>query len=165
MTPRNLHSTPLSRRQAISLIGAGAGLGLISGFRSEHALLAWPGQVASAKALTFPKGAIIRTILRDVPPEALAMGQTLFHEHLDGEYSRTERQLKLPPPSTADIIPIVNEIKMAARDGVVCIVDGGHPDMGGDAGKPLDPLRHELRVLDMVRLGIHRCDANAETEP
>ncbi len=35
-----------------------------------------------------PKGAIIRTILRDYAPEELAGGATLFHEH---------RQLKFLP--------------------------------------------------------------------
>jgi predicted metal-dependent phosphotriesterase family hydrolase len=145
MTRRNLHSTPLGRRQAIGLVGAG-GLGLFWGFRSDRALLAWPGQVTPASTAAFPKGAIIRTILKDIPPEALATGQTLFHEHLDGEYSRTERQLKLPPPSTADITPIVDEIRTAARDGVVCIVDGGHPDMGVNV--------EHLRQLS-TRTGIH----------
>ena len=80
--------------------------------------------------MTFPRGAIIRSILEDLPPEALANGATLFHEHLDGVYSRDTRQLKLPPPSSADITPVIADIKEAMKNGVVCIVDGGHPDMG-----------------------------------
>ena len=63
-------------------------------------------------------------------PEALANGSTLFHEHLDGVYSRDTRQLKLPPPSSADITPVIADVKDAMKNGVVCIVDGGHPDMG-----------------------------------
>ena len=59
-----------------------------------------------------------------------ANGSTLFHEHLDGVYSRDTRQLKLPPPSSADITPVVADLKEAMKNGVVCIVDGGHPDMG-----------------------------------
>jgi phosphotriesterase-related protein len=73
---------------------------------------------------------VIRTILKDIPPEALANGTTLFHEHLDGVYSAATRQLKLPPPSSQDITPTIVEIKEAMKDGVVCIVDAGHPDMG-----------------------------------
>jgi predicted metal-dependent phosphotriesterase family hydrolase len=120
----------MSRRQAISLLGVGAGLGLLSAARPGASLLASPWQVASgARKVTFPNGAIIRTILKDVPPDALN-GDILFHEHLDGVYSRTERQLKLPPPSTADIAPVVEDVRNAARNGVICIVDGGHPDMG-----------------------------------
>ena len=38
-------------------------------------------EVASA-APTFPKGAVIRTILSDYAPEDLAGGATLFHEHM-----------------------------------------------------------------------------------
>ena len=45
-------------------------------------------------------------------------------------YSRTERQLKLPPPSTADIAPVIADLKETMKAGVVLIVDGGHPDMG-----------------------------------
>jgi len=121
----------LNRRQAMNLLGAG-GLGLLSRPAIDADLLAWPSQAArsSAATLTFPKGAVIRTVLKDLDPAALAGGQTLFHEHLDGEYSRTERQPVLPPPSTADISPVVAEVRAAAKVGVVCIVDGGHPDMG-----------------------------------
>ena len=121
----------VSRRQAMSLLGAG-GLGVLSEPGMDAGLLAWSSQSArsTANALTFPKGAIIRTVLKDLDPGELAGGQTLFHEHLDGEYSRTERQPVLPPPSTADITPVVAEVRAAARLGVVCIVDGGHPDMG-----------------------------------
>src|SRR6202163_4906701 len=36
----------------------------------------------SAQEPTFPKGAIIRTILKDYAPEELARGATLFHEHM-----------------------------------------------------------------------------------
>src|ERR1700689_3636100 len=35
-----------------------------------------------AQEPTFPKGAIIRTLLKDYAPEDLAGGATLFHEHM-----------------------------------------------------------------------------------
>jgi len=37
---------------------------------------------AFAQGPTFPKGAIIRTLLKDYAPEELAGGATLFHEHM-----------------------------------------------------------------------------------
>src|SRR5713101_1577686 len=37
---------------------------------------------AFAQTPAFPKGAIIRTILKDYAPEELAGGATLFHEHM-----------------------------------------------------------------------------------
>ena len=78
----------VNRRQAIGLLGAGAGLGLLAAARPAVELLAATGQAAgsSARSVTFPKGAIIRTIFKDLPPEALN-GNILFHEHLDGVYS------------------------------------------------------------------------------
>src|SRR5262249_43517584 len=59
----NLHSQRLTRRQALGALGIGT------------------AATVFGQALTFPKGAIIRTILRDYAPEELAGGATLFHEH------------------------------------------------------------------------------------
>ena len=74
----------LSRREAIGLLGVGAGLGLLTTLREEAGLLAAPYQAAAARAqaATFPKGAVIRTILKDVSPEALGSGWSLFHDHV-----------------------------------------------------------------------------------
>jgi phosphotriesterase-related protein len=120
----------LTRRQALGLLGAGAGFPLVSDTRLGTLLLAAPSQAASgARRVTFPRGAIIRTILKDLSPEALK-GDILFHEHLDGVYSRDTRQLKLPPPSSADITPVVADVRETMKTGLTCIVDGGHPDMG-----------------------------------
>ena len=57
-----------TRREALCLLGMGAAAAVLP-------------EIASA-APTFPKGAIIRTILKDVAPEDLAGGATLFHEHM-----------------------------------------------------------------------------------
>jgi Predicted metal-dependent hydrolase with the TIM-barrel fold len=120
----------LNRRQLLNLLGAGAGFGFFSVHRSETILLAAPWQAsAGARKVTFPNGAIVRTILKDLSPDAIG-GSVLFHEHLDGVYSRDSRQLQLPPPSTADITPVLADVKAAMKNGVVLIVDGGHPDMG-----------------------------------
>ncbi len=86
--------------------------------------------VSGARQVSFQEGAVIRTIFTDLPPDALAQGTTLFHEHLDGVYSRETRQLQLPPPSSADIAPVIADIEEAMENGVTCIVDAGHPDMG-----------------------------------
>jgi phosphotriesterase-related protein len=55
----------ITRRDALGLLGAAT---------FANRLL--------AQAPAFPKGAIIRTLLRDMAPEELAGGATLFHEHL-----------------------------------------------------------------------------------
>src|SRR5215510_15142261 len=62
-------SQRLTRRQAFKVLGLSA------------AAAALPrGLFAQAPA--FPKGAVIRTILKDYAPEELAGGATLFHEHM-----------------------------------------------------------------------------------
>src|SRR3954463_16834694 len=58
-----------TRREAIGLLGMGVAAAALPEF-------------ASAAPVTFPKGAVIRTILKDYAPEELAGGATLFHEHL-----------------------------------------------------------------------------------
>jgi len=59
----------LTRRQAFKVLGLGA------------AAAALPRGLF-AQAPSSPKGAIIRTILKDYLPEELAGGATLFHEHM-----------------------------------------------------------------------------------
>lgn len=119
-----------TRRRALGLLVSGAGLPFFSDAKVGGLLLSAPSQAASgARRIAFPKGAIIRTILKDLSPEALK-GDILFHEHLDGVYSRDTRQLELPPPSSADITPVVADVKETMKTGLVGIVDGGHPDMG-----------------------------------
>src|SRR5204863_2723470 len=59
----------LTRRQALEILGIGA------------AAAALPNSVF-AQTSTFPKGAVIRTLLKDYAPEDLAGGATLFHEHM-----------------------------------------------------------------------------------
>ena len=59
----------LTRRQALEVFGLGAAAASI------------PSRLF-AQEPTFPKGAIIRTLLKDYAPEELAGGATLFHEHM-----------------------------------------------------------------------------------
>jgi hypothetical protein len=46
------------------------------------AAAALPGIATAQTGVTFPKGAIIRTVLKDYAPEELAGGATLVHEHM-----------------------------------------------------------------------------------
>jgi phosphotriesterase-related protein len=112
---------------------------------------------AFAQGPTFPKGAIIRTLLKDYAPEDLAGGATLFHEHMSlgpdfndkfraaAAAARAANGLPAlpgrtggPPPAPPgpdpmrDVDLMAEELASARRDGVACIVDGGHPDMGRD---------------------------------
>lgn len=130
----------LSRREAINLFGAGAGLAFLSALRQESGVFAASAQTASTK-VTFPKGAIVRTILKDVSPDALASGATLFHDHV----SLSNPRPYAPPPKTPvkpnwmqDVAAVVEEVKAARKDGVACIVTGGTRDLGQ---KPADVRR------------------------
>jgi phosphotriesterase-related protein len=118
--PLDCRAARFSRRQAIGLIGAGAGFALFPDLLAEN-------------KIAFPKGAIIRTLLKDVRPDSID-GPILFHEHLsiDLPPNLNPRPANAPPPqpaATLNVDLIIEEVKAAAKDGVACIVDGGHPDM------------------------------------
>ncbi len=128
------------RRDILRLIGAGL---------STAAL---PGEGDSAPQ--FAKGAVIRTVLKDLPPEALTGGATLFHEHMSlaadfmprwlalarstglipgiPSAGRGAAALPVQPYFMQDGALMTEEMSAAAKDGVACIVDQGHPDMGRD---------------------------------
>src|SRR5258708_2123547 len=142
----NPRATKWTRREALSMLGMGA------------AAAALP-RVTSA-APSFPEGAVIRTILKDYPPEELGGGATLFHEHMSlapdfllrfRQYAAEAQAVNRPPnaPQSAgqggavpppdlsfmrDLDLLTEELAIAKREGIACIVDGGHADMGRDVG-------------------------------
>jgi phosphotriesterase-related protein len=145
---------------------------------SESRLLGWPRRevlrmlglsavaaalpkVPFAQAPTFPKGPIIRTILRDYAPEELGGGATLFHEHMSlapdfltrfNAAAAATRAVNGPPAGARagggagrgggpapdgpffmqDVDLMSDELSIAKREGIACIVDAGHSDMGRD---------------------------------
>jgi phosphotriesterase-related protein len=104
----------LTRREAIALLGAGAGLGLFE----------------TARAQT--RGAVVRTILRDVAPERIT-GATLIHEHLSMGSTSNNPAVQF----YRDLDLMTDEVKACAGDGVSCIVDTGNQDLG----RSIDALR------------------------
>lgn len=135
----NAFTKRLTRRQAFRILGMSAAPVLIR-------------QGLFAQGPTFPKGAIIRTILKDYAPEDLAGGATLFHEHLqlardfNAKFAAATAAARsangLPPlparggapPAGPDIQHNVDlmsaELARAKGEGVACLVDAGHADMG-----------------------------------
>ena len=134
----------LSRREAFQLFGLTA------------AAIAGSPMKAIAQTLTFPKGAVIRTLFKDYAPEDLAGGATLFHEHLSlgpdfGDRFRAASAAVLaaqgapptqrpagPPPAPPgpdpmrDVNLMADELRQAQRDGVACLVDAGLEGAGMD---------------------------------
>lgn len=119
----------LHRRDMIRLAGSVAGVGAVAALKGPHALMA---AAPIATGVKFPKGAIIRTILKDLPPEAL--GEILVHEHI--QLSSTfgmKGGPGAPQPTqhfSEDLDLMVAEMKLAQKDGVTAIVDCGHADQG-----------------------------------
>ena len=114
----------MTRRDLIALLGAGAVAPLLAQQRP-----------------TVERGAVIRTLLADVPPDTIK-GAILFHEHLSIRYPLTKALADkagrpVPASFTDDVDLMAEETKAAGTDGVGCIVDGGHPDMDRD----LDALK------------------------
>ena len=144
---KDMHSNTLTRRDVLHLLAIGTlGVGAGCGQASESTLTESPATGAQpVPSVTFPNGAIIRAILEDLPPESLASGATLFHEHLSlnvafwetllgGNAEALAQRLSGDPPSyfMEDFDLILEEVRVAAAEGIACIVDGGHADMGRD---------------------------------
>jgi phosphotriesterase-related protein len=125
-------SGELSRRNVLSLLGAAAGLGLVPGWRGgAGASTGFQAPGSSAKRPTLPRGAIVRTVLKDLPPEAMGPGSTLFHEHI----------------GSARIDPIVVEaLNFAKGEGVSCLVNA-------KAGGGMNNVEN-LRILS-TRTAVH----------
>jgi phosphotriesterase-related protein len=96
-------------------------------------------QPSAPRTTSILRGAVIRTILKDVPPGALGNGAILFHEHLSFGSSFFERMrpANAPRPATPTSPSylenpelVIEEVRAAGKEGVSCIVDGGHADMG-----------------------------------
>ena len=110
----------LTRREWLALVG-GTGVGFAG-------LSRFPGVLNAAPQMprpVFQQGAVIRTLIGDLPPEKLAGGATLFHEHLSINISQNATATHY----TDDVAMMTEEARAAAKDGIACIVDGGHPDM------------------------------------
>jgi phosphotriesterase-related protein len=143
MTKQKTMSLHFSRREALGLFGAGV------------VAAALPNRASAAPS--FPNGAIIRTVLKDYAPEDLAGGATLFHEHMSvapdfmPRWNRFAAETRVanglpvqagrggPPPAeptgtffAQDVDLMSDEMRIAKSEGIACIVDGGHVDMGRD---------------------------------
>ena len=128
----------MNRREAIGLIGAAAGLGLVPA-----------GQAGS--------GAIIRTVLKDIAPDSLGTAATLFHEHLSFEWARVAPPANgraARPGPAKDTTPIVEQLNAAATDGVGLIVDAGTNDVGRDVGF-LKQIATQTRVHIVASGGLY----------
>jgi phosphotriesterase-related protein len=140
MTRDNPCSRSVRRRDVLRWLGAGAVGGL---FVPPTSLAAPFLQSPRVRRITFPRGAVIRTVLKDLAPDTIG-GPTLFHEHMSlsraywdrmlaGMTPEARQRLGVPSGETyflEDLDLIVGEMRAAREDGVACLVDGGHADMG-----------------------------------
>jgi phosphotriesterase-related protein len=142
----DLRARTWTRREALEVLTASFGAAALP-------------RIASAEP-SFPEGAVIRTILKDYAPAELGGGATLFHEHMSlrpdfllrfRQYAANAQAVNRPPNVAAaagqvavgpppdlswmrDLDLMSDELTIAQREGIACIVDAGHADMGRDVG-------------------------------
>jgi len=140
----DLRARTWTRREALEFLAASFGAAALP-------------RIGSAEP-SFPEGAVIRTILKDYAPAELGGGATLFHEHMSlapdfllrfRQYAADAQAVNRPPNVTAaavqvgpppdlswmrDLDLMADELTIAKREGIACIVDAGHADMGRDIG-------------------------------
>ena len=138
-----LLSKRLTRRQALEVLGISATITALT-------------DSAFSQAPAYPKGAVIRTILKDYAPEELAGGATLFHEHMQlapdfsAKFAAATAAARAvnglpplpprgggpatPPPDIMHNVDLMSTevVKAKSEGGIACIVDAGHADMGRD---------------------------------
>jgi phosphotriesterase-related protein len=124
----------ISRRDLLRLVGSAAGAGVVESWFHTAPAFGQPGAWYAARgpnSVTFLKGSVIRTILKDIPPDQMPNGSVQIHEHVTGVFTRT------PPPAQPDMVPgvvapvneaeylalMIEELKMAKADGLGCLVD------------------------------------------
>jgi phosphotriesterase-related protein len=100
------HDSRYTRREALGLLSAAAGAGMVAAGTGVLPLQAQQ-RFTSVEPPSFPAGAIIRTLQGDLDPSELADGATLFHEHVGRD----------------DVGLAVNELRECAFNGLGCIVD------------------------------------------
>jgi phosphotriesterase-related protein len=132
-----------TRRDWLRMAAVGVAAGASGAWRTPGPAAAEsqaPGRTAPVR---FPRGAVVRTLLRDVAPDALADGVTLFHEHLSinlapagaGRGTAAGAAATPPLPPVTDNVDLIGQlVEKAGAEGISCIVDGGHADMGRKLG-------------------------------
>src|SRR5215467_7514171 len=134
---RDIHRS-FTRREAMGFVATSAAAVLTSDWAET-----------SASAQDVPRGAVIRTVLKDIAPDSLGSAATLFHEHLSFEWARVTGRQDRPGPDK-DAASLGDQLDIAAGEGVGCIVDAGTTDVGRD----VDFLR---QIARRTRLHIVAC--------
>jgi phosphotriesterase-related protein len=120
-------------RRTVLRLSASAAAG-VAAARFESLASAQPGAwltASSGPAASFPKDAIMRTILQDIAPERMPAGSTQIHEHLGGVFTppRPLGPSEIAPgpyatPTERDYVDLmVDELKMSKAEGLACLVD------------------------------------------
>lgn len=147
------HPGRLSRRNALHLIGAASAAYGVGGFYAEQMLEAQGWLTAKSRSpVTFPKGAIVRTVLKDVDPQVLQGGATAWHEHLAFGYAsppppRAAGQPLARAPLMETVELVAEELRQAAFDGLSGIVDA---NASGKSGREPDQIEFLKQVAAKV---------------
>ena len=157
---KHAHPGRLTRRHALRLIGAAGascGAGALLGHETLEAQ-AWL-TAKSKSGVTFPKGAIVRTVLKDVEPQVLQGGATAWHEHVAFGYAspppppRTAGQPAPPGPPLADSLDLVaEELRQAAFDGLSGIVDANATGRSGRTEEQIAFLKQVAAKVPKVHI-------------
>ena len=147
-------ASSLNRREALGLLGAGRRTRTDRGMgrRGESRR---PGRRGVENAAHAARARSSERFSKTCRRAASGNGSILFHEHLsfNSGFFEKMRPANAPRPTTPtpksyleDVDLVTDELKASGKDGVSCIVDGGHPDMG---------TNYEHLKLIAERSGVH----------
>jgi phosphotriesterase-related protein len=130
----------------MGLLGAG-GFGLVSSW--THGIDLEAASQAGTPLAGVPSGAIIRTVLKDVPPQAVGPGATVFHDHLVMRLQMRGRPQAITTPPVNQVVTV---LQRDVKDGLSCVVDGSCLDMGRNIGA-LKEIAKRVPGLHVVACG------------
>jgi phosphotriesterase-related protein len=156
------HANPgcVPRRRALQLLGAASAAYGVNRLLGPDVLSAHGWLTAKSKTrVSFPNGAIVRTVLKDVDPRTLQGGATAWHEHVAFAYSspppppRGAGQPAPPRPALAESLELIaEELRQAAFDGLSGIVDANASGRSGRTEEQIEFLKQVAAKVPKVQI-------------
>jgi predicted metal-dependent phosphotriesterase family hydrolase len=154
----DVNGTRFTRRQALQILGAAGGACATGSLAGEASGLAQGTGWLTARTrsrVTFPKGAIVRTVLKDVDPEVLASGATAWHEHVARAYTSPPAPNtpgSAPAPLAGSVDLVAEELRQAAFDGLTAIVDANASGRSARTDEHVDFLKKVAASVPKVQV-------------
>jgi phosphotriesterase-related protein len=153
----HIHHMPITRREAMRLMGStGVAYSVLAVLGQQRGAAQGTSWLTSKSRAVFPKGAVIRTVLKDVDPTALATGATMWHEHVAQPYTSPPAPAggARPPqvPLSGSLELVVEELRQANADGLSAILDANASGRAARTDEEIEFLKQAAARVPRVQI-------------